>query len=109
MKLHFFLCCSIVKSFIELAPKLLDGEGFQCILSEAFSQDPLEAFFSRQRHRGGSCDNPRVQEFYDNTAALVQQREVYRDLTTMNVQACNLPVPLAACMQPLPKRPRRHV
>ena len=46
-------------SFTELAPKLLN-DGLQYLLSEVFSQDPLEAYFSRQRHRGGSCDNPTV-------------------------------------------------
>ena len=30
----------------------------QYILSERFSQDPLEDYFSRQRAKGGRCDNP---------------------------------------------------
>ncbi len=87
-------------SFCELAPKLLQAKDVHYLLSETFSQDPLEAYFSRQRHKGGRCDNPGVQQFYYNTASLIQQREVYRDLKTMNVQktsnissACNVPLP----------------
>lgn len=76
-----------VNSFCELAPKLLREKDVGYVLSESFSQDPLEAYFSRQRHGGGGCDNPGVQQFYYNTASLVQRREVYRDLKTMNIQS----------------------
>ena len=55
-------------SFTELAPKLLN-DGLEYVLSEVFSQDPLEAYFSRQRHRGGSCDNPTVPEHCFSSAA----------------------------------------
>ena len=90
-----------VLSFCELAPKLIEAEDVDYLLSEAFSQDPLEAYFSRQWHKGGGCDNPGVQHFYYNTASLVQQREVYRDLKTMNVhQDNNISL---ACDAPLPK------
>lgn len=34
---------------VELGPKFL--------FSEVFSQDSLEAYFSRQRHRDGGCDS----------------------------------------------------
>ena len=51
----FFLT---VKSFTELAPKLLALPGADYLLSEVFSQDPLERYFSKQRHRGGSNENP---------------------------------------------------
>ena len=88
--------------FCELAPKLIEAEDVEYLLSEAFSQDPLEAYFSRQRHKGGGCDNPGVQQFYYNTASLVQQWEVYRDLKTMNVHRnSNIN---SACDAPLPKR-----
>ncbi len=91
-----------VNSFCELAPKLLQANDVHYLLSETFSQDPLEAYFSRQRHKGGGCDNPGVQQFYYNTASLIQQREVYRDLKTMNVQkTSNI---ISACDVPLPKR-----
>jgi len=69
-----------------------------------FSQDPLEAYFSRQRHKGGGCDNPTAQQFYYSTASLIQQREIYQDLRTMNVQGNQQP--LSDIGTPLPKRRR---
>ena len=36
----------------------LPGVTGQYLLSEHFSQDPLENYFSRQRASGGRCDNP---------------------------------------------------
>ena len=33
------------------------------LLSEKFSQDPLEEHFGRQRRRGGSNDNPNLAEY----------------------------------------------
>ena len=36
----------------------LPGVTGQYLLSERFSQDPLENYFSRQRASGGRCDNP---------------------------------------------------
>ena len=92
-----------VFSFCELGPKLL-GSGFEYILSEVFSQDPLEAYFSRQCHKGGSCDNPTVQQFYSNTVALVQQGEIYTDLKTMNVKGTSKKFDPEVIDRPLPKR-----
>ena len=96
-----------MKSFVELVPILLKDVKCEYILSEVFSQDPLEIYFSRQRHRGGSRDNPSVLEFCNNTATLIQQRSIYRDIKTMNVKAqesqkINLE-------KPLPKRKKIHV
>ena len=62
-----------VKSFTELGPQLLQQPDVKYLLSEVFSQDPLEKYFSRQRHRGGGADNPTVEEFRHNTATLIQQ------------------------------------
>lgn len=39
-------------------------------LSAHINQDPLENFFGCQRQRGGTSDNPNVQEYYQNTQAL---------------------------------------
>lgn len=105
MYLHtrmFGSCFNIVFSFCELGPKLLREDDVTYLLSEVFSQDPLEAYFSRQRHKGGGSDNPSVQQFYDNTASLIQQREVYQDLCTMNVESRQQPLSDAGA--PLPKR-----
>ena len=95
-----------VKSFLELGPMLLQKPGASYLLSEVFSQDPLERYFSKQRHRGGSNDNPTVEEFRTNTATLVQQQSIHKDLKTMNVEAgCNQ-VDVSAVCQPLRKRRR---
>ena len=40
------------------------------ILSERFNQDPLEAFFGKQRARGGRSDNPSIQRFIENSQAI---------------------------------------
>jgi len=101
--MHFCTCTYAVSSFCELGPRLLQYYGFKYLLSEVFSQDPLEAYFSRQRHKGGSCDNPSVQQFFYNTVSLVQQGQIYQDLRTMNVKSTTN-VDMSRCMQPLPKR-----
>lgn len=96
----------IVLSFCELGPKLLKTEGVEYLLSEVFSQDPLEAYFSRQRHKGGSSDNPTVQQFHYNTVSLLQQGEIYRDLKTMNVESSSCATRVN-CDAPLEKRRKR--
>ena len=51
-----------MKSFVELSKKLLtepDLKG-KYILSDHFSQDPLENYFGQQRSSGGWCQNPTV-------------------------------------------------
>ena len=101
-------CCIVhaVLSFCELGPKLLKMDGVQYLLSEVFSQDPLEAYFSRQRHKGGACDNPTVQQFHYNTVSLVQQGAIYRDLKTMNVESSSY-TSRADCDAPLEKRRKK--
>ena len=74
-------------AFTELAPELLRVPGVKYLLSEVFSQDPLERYFSRQRHRGGHTDNPTAYQVPYNAATLLQQQAVYRDLKSMNVEA----------------------
>jgi len=94
----------IVNSFIELGPLLLKQPNRKYLLNEVFSQDPLEKYFSRQRHRGGGADNPTVEQFRENTATLIQQQCVYRDLQTMNIQPHEDEILLSSVRQPLPKR-----
>ena len=52
----------IVKSFVELSKKLLTEPNLKgkYILSDHFSQDPLENYFGQQRSSGGWCQNPTV-------------------------------------------------
>lgn len=95
-----------MKSFTELGPLLLRKTGVKYLLSEVFNQDPLKKYFSHQRHRGGGADNPTVEEFRDNTATLIQQQCIYKDLKTMNVEAHANPTDIDAVCQPVPKRKR---
>ena len=76
------------------------------VLSEVFSQDPLERYFSKQRHRGGSSENPTTYQVPYNAARLVQQRSVYRDLKNMNVEISEQSDLLQVVSQPLAKHPR---
>ena len=58
----------------ELGSKLLKMEGVEYLLSEVFSQDPLEVYFSRQRHNGRSNDNPSVLQFHHITLCLLSHK-----------------------------------
>lgn len=108
---YFCTIMHAVSSFTELGPQLLQLDRVEYLLSEVFSQDPLERYFSRQRHRGGSCDNPTVFQVPYNASTLHQQKSMYRDLKTMNVQAeeSRLDDRLDVVSQPLRKRPRKTV
>ncbi|XP_071476835.1 uncharacterized protein [Diadema antillarum] len=59
-----------VRSFVQLAKELLLEDGVEFVLSEKFSQDPLEEYFSRQRGVGGRFDNPDVHQFGSNILPL---------------------------------------
>ena len=53
-----------------LGKLLLSEEEDVYLLSERFTQDPLEEYFSKQRQRGGCNDNPTLQEFNRNFLGL---------------------------------------
>ena len=76
------------------------------LLSEVLCQDPLERYFSRQRHRGGGNENPTVAQFHSNSDILVQLQQVKSDLRTMNVKPSDSTCITPSACQPLPKRPR---
>lgn len=59
-----------MKSFVALARELLQEEGVEYLLSEKFSQDPLEEHFSKQRGMGGTHDNPDAKQFGSNMLVL---------------------------------------
>lgn len=95
-----------VNSFVELTKELLVEEGVQYVLSEKFSQDPIEEYFSKQRGAGGSNDNPTIQQVANNmltlqVAGAAVKASKYGNVTksdgTDDVQGL-----------PLPKR-KRHV
>ena len=73
--IHFFL----VKSFVEESKYLLEQQGVHYLLSERFSQDPLEDFFGKQRAHGGRCENPTVRQFITNTVSLRIQKSAALD------------------------------
>ena len=55
------------------------------ILSERFTQDPLESFFGHQRQRGGGRDNPTAQQFMQATQSIRVQQSI-RPVTGSNVK-----------------------
>ena len=60
-----------MKSVVELIRFSLDKiPGVKFVLTEHLCQDPLEAFFGRQRMSCGKNDNPNVQTFLQNTSSL---------------------------------------
>ena len=52
----------LVKSFVELSKYLLTQPFMKdrYLLSEHFSQDPIENYFGKLRYHGGWCQNPTV-------------------------------------------------
>ena len=56
-------CLITVKSLLELIPYIFSIPGVKVFLSEAVPGS-LELFFGCQRQRGGTHENPTVQEFY---------------------------------------------
>ena len=48
----------------------LPGVTGQFILSECFSQDPLENYFGQVRARGGRCENPTVKAALESAQSL---------------------------------------
>ena len=77
--INLFYC--VVHSFVDLTKYILtkhSGENL-FILSERFSQDPLENYFGQQRARGGRSDNPTVQRSLHNVGALRIQKSMALD------------------------------
>lgn len=74
-------------------------------LSQRICQDPLENFFGCQRQRGGTHDNPNVNEFQKNMQALRVINSFARgpakgncrgfdgDYTEVDIQKENKPLP----------------
>ena len=59
-----------VTSFIQMGRFLLSVPGVKFLLSERFTQDPLESFFRKQRQRGGGNENPTAHQFTSGTSSL---------------------------------------
>ena len=87
----------------------LPGASKQYILSECFSQDPLECYFGQLRVRGGRCENPTVKSCIDSAQSLRVQKSLALQLVRGN---CSRKRRLFGDKEivddvPLRKRPRR--
>ena len=78
-------------------------------LSNNLCQDPLENFFGCQRQRGGTSDNPTVQDFFNNTQALRVVNSMCRGPVGSNCRgaAVNQKVNLTET-EPLAKRRKKN-
>ena len=65
---------------------LLGISGVKFLLSERFTQDPVESFFGQQRQKGGGSENPTVHQFTYNTSSLRVQRST-APIASSNVRA----------------------
>ena len=57
-------------SFVTLGKFLLLEDSVTFLLSEKFTQDPIEEYFSKQRRRGGCNENPTLEVFNRNVLGL---------------------------------------
>ena len=92
-----------------MTPCLLAVPGVEYILSERLCQDPLEAFFGKQRAAGGRSDNPTVQQFCKNTVSLRVQGSAALEPLRGNCgkrQINSSDSDVAGLSTPIPKRPR---
>ena len=70
-----------MNSFVDLSKELLSIDSVKFILSEKFSQDPLEEHFGKQRRKGGCNDNPNLVEFGRQELGInVMRSEMLRDI-----------------------------
>ena len=101
-----YTCFHSVKSLLELVPYRFLIPGVKVLLTERLCQDPLEKFFWCHRQRGGTHDNPTVQEFYQNTCALRVVNSFCVGSVKGNCCAAQEPKDLEWENAPLPKWPR---
>ncbi len=87
-----------------MAKYLLQQPGVQYLFSERFCQDPVEAFFGKQRACGGRNDNPNVKQFLDNTSSLRVQGSVALDPIRGNCRKRKKEKEMVIDETPLPKR-----
>ena len=92
---------------MELVDYIFKVPGVKFFLSERLSQDPLENFFSCQRQRGRTSENPNVQEFCKNTQALRVVNSVCGTVAKGNCRGRKQSIDLEKENKPLAKR-RRH-
>ena len=101
-----------VRAFTEMTQYLLNLPGTEnlYVLSERFSQDPLENYFGQQRGRGGRNDNPTVSRCLENASALRVQKSAAMNPVRGNCREKRhlSPKDMEEALQPLQKRKRHH-
>lgn len=97
-----------VHSFVEMGKYLLEQDGVKYLFSERLCQDPVEAFFGKQRGCGGRNDNPNVKQFLENTSTLRVQGSVALDPVRGNCRKRKKSNEATIDEAPLPKRKRKH-
>ena len=92
-----------VHSFVALAQLLLQSPAVTYLLSEKFTQDPLEMHFSKHRGAGGCNDNPTVEQVGYNMFSFYVASKCLKASRKANV---HLSGDEKACLEsvPLPKR-----
>ena len=96
--------CFPVKVFTEMG-RYLFSHGVHFILSERFTQDPVESFFGHQRQWGGGRDNPTAQQFMQATQAIWVQHSS-KPVSQSNVRGAKHHIELDIVNTPVPKRRR---
>ena len=106
--LKFFLRCnSAVKSFVELIKYIFTIPDVKVFFSVKLCQDPLEKFFGCQRQKGGTNDNPNVQQFCYNTQTFRVVNSVCGDVRG-NCRGAKRPKPIDGDKENLPLPKRAH-
>ena len=81
------------------------------ILSEQFTQDPVESFFGHQQQRGGGRDNPTAQQLMQNPTAqqfmqatqAIQVQHSSKPVSQSNVRGAKHHMELDNAYTPVPK------
>ena len=101
-----------MKSFVEFVkflfslPEVRDNK--LAFLSNRICQDPMEKYFGCQRQRGGTNDNPSVQEYHRNSEAIRVMDSFCRAPIKGNCRGSAIATPInESDSTPLQKRPRR--
>lgn len=108
MVCSYYACTCIGKSFVELVRYIFTLDDVKSFLSQRLCQDSLENFFGMQRQRGGSHDNPNVQEFMHNTQALRVSQKVKVKKGNCRGGDQEEEISVKENSQPLPKRARKQ-
>ena len=73
---------------------MIEEPGFKYLLSEKYSQDPLEEHFAKHRRSGGSNENPTLYSFGNQELALNQMNSSLIADLRGNTRGNNNPVAL---------------